>query len=278
MSQARASLRLLGLVLLTLALLPAGLLVRAAGVLRWGPVRVASLRGLLALQRAWCRGVLLVMGVRVRTVGRVPDGTAVVVSNHLSYLDIPVLGSVLPCRFVSKAEVAGWPVVGSLARLAHVVFLQRERRRDLPAAAAAIRASLDARVPVVFFPEGTSTAGAGVLPFHAGLLQPAAEGGVPCQPVALRYETPRDAGSPAFSVCWWGDMTFGGHVWKLLGLRRIEAGLVFAGEPLCHAERKALAAALHARVAAAFVPVPQPPAAVTELASPPDPRQAACPT
>ncbi len=118
-----------------------------------------------------------------------------------------------------------------------------------------VRHSLAGGLGVAVFPEGTSTAGATVLPFHPGLLEPAAEVGAACQPVALRYETPSGSAEPSVAICWWGDMTFLPHVWRLMQLPRVTATLCWAGESVSGSDRKALAALLHGRVQAAFRPM-----------------------
>jgi 1-acyl-sn-glycerol-3-phosphate acyltransferase len=216
-----------------------------------------ALRAVSGLQQAWCAGALAILSVRVVTRGTPPAGACVIAGNHLSYLDPAVLGAALRCRFVAKSEVADWPGFGWLARLARVVFLRREQRRDLLRAGDEIRRSLGAGVSVAFFPEGTSTRGAEVRPFHPGLLQPAAEAGLPCLPVALRYETPAGHPAPSLGVCWWGDMTFGPHFWRLLMLPWVRAEVAWGAAPLRAADRKTLAAALQHEVASLFVPVRQ---------------------
>ncbi|MGQ0552784.1 MAG: lysophospholipid acyltransferase family protein [Planctomycetota bacterium] len=266
----RASLRLVALLLLTLLLLVPALLVLLLaapfGASSARPPRRLALRALLAVQRLWALGVLAILGVRVIEVGRGagsevgPEavrgaGRGLLVCNHLSYLDIPVLASRAHCRFVAKSEVAGWPVIGFLARVAGVIFVDRSRRRDLVRVGEEVRRSLAGGLAVAVFPEGTSTAGATVLPFHPGLLEPAAETGAACLPVALRYETPSGSAEPSVAICWWGDMTFGPHVWRLMQLPRVTATLSWAGEAVSGSDRKLLATALHGRVLAAFRPM-----------------------
>jgi 1-acyl-sn-glycerol-3-phosphate acyltransferase len=269
----RAPLRLAGLAAVTLVIVVPTLLVGLAGLPFAGATAggggararsrlarrldAASLGALLALQRLGCRALLGLLGVRVRVVGPRPEGAALLVCNHLSYLDIPVLGAVAGCRFVSKSDVAGWPVVGFLARVARVLFVDRGRRKDLLRVGRDVRGTLDAGLPVALFPEGTSSRGEGVLPFHPGLLQPAAEAGVPCRALAIRYETPGDCRSPACTICWWGDMTFPPHAWNLMKIARIDATLHFSPHAVRDGDRKRLAASLHGQVAAAFRPVRQ---------------------
>ena len=256
MGPIRATLRALLLIALSVLAGAAGLLV---SLLRLGGARGdrLALRGVLVLQRLWCLGALAILRLRVRTTGAPPREAVLLVSNHLSYVDVAVLGAARPMRFVSMAEVAHWPGIGWLARLARVIFLRRNVRRDLLSVGEQIRASLAAGVPVVVFPEGASTSGLDVGTFHAGLLQPAAELGLPCLPVTVRYETPAGQPAPSECVCWWGDMTFPPHLWRLMALTGVVAEVSWGGQPVRDADRKALAAELQRRVAARFVPVRQ---------------------
>jgi 1-acyl-sn-glycerol-3-phosphate acyltransferase len=267
MSTTRACLRAAGLTLLTAVLLLPALLVLA---LAWPLAPLSAhldrlaLSALLGLQTLWSRGVLAVLGVRLHVEGELAalegggDG-ALMVSNHLSYLDVPVIAALGRCRFVAKSEVAGWPIFGFLAQIVRVIFIERGRRRDLLRVGDEIAATLRAGVSVVAFPEGTSTRGDLVLPFHPGLLEPAARSGAPCRALAIHYETPEESRPPSGTICWWGDMTLPPHLWTLMTLPRIDARLALSPRALRGDERKRLAAALHAEVTALFRPVRQTP-------------------
>lgn len=262
----RATLRLLGLTALTLVLLVPAL---AVAVLAWPLVPLsaaadrAALRALLGLQTLWSRGVLAVLGVRLTVEGAAaasaaaPPRATLLVCNHLSYLDVAVIAALGRCRFVAKSEVAGWPVFGFLARCVRVLFIERGRPRDLLRVGESIAASLAAGVTVVVFPEGTSTRGDTVLPFHPGLLEPAARIGAPCRALAVHYETSEESRAPSGTICWWGDMTLPDHLWRLMTIPRIDARLTLSPRTLSGDDRKLLAAALHADVAMLFRPVRQ---------------------
>lgn len=188
---------------------------------------------------ACARSLLAGFGVELRVEGR-PPAEGVVVSNHLGYLDIVVFAAAAPMVFVSKSEVARWPGIGFLARLSGTLFLERARRSDLARVAAEMRPVVEAGVPVVFYPEGTSTGGDRILPFHAGLFEPAASQGWKVTPAWIGYEMPE--GSVAQEVCYWGTMTFLPHFLNLLSRTGIVATVRF-GEPLPpSSDRKELAA------------------------------------
>jgi 1-acyl-sn-glycerol-3-phosphate acyltransferase len=198
----------------------------------------------------WSRTMLAVLGVAVRVEGPIPRGGCLVVSNHLSYLDVLVLAAQRPFSFLSKADVARWPVIGWMARVIGVQFIVREDKRSLPKVAAALAAECAAGHGVLFFPEGTSSAGEGVLPFRPALLAPAAESGLPVHHAAICYATP--AGSPPArdAVCWWGDMEFAPHALGLMRLPSVEARVRFGDAAVRDGDRKELARRLQAGVAA----------------------------
>lgn len=254
----RRSLRFLGLFALAGLGLPVALLARALTLLG---ARTSALRLAAATQALWGRGVLRVLGVELVLEGSPPPGTFLVVANHLSYLDIPLLAALFPGRFVAKSEIAGWPVLGQLAQAAGTIFVVQKKQRDLMRVEREMRATLAAGVSVLLFPEGRSTRGQGIERLHSSLLECAVHGGIPCLAVALRYETPTSPWAPASTVCWWGGMGFWRHAWGLVGLERIEARVHVAHTARCGDERKALAAALRSDLEAGFRPVRQEPIA-----------------
>jgi 1-acyl-sn-glycerol-3-phosphate acyltransferase len=196
------------------------------------------------LLQQWCRDSLAALDVQVEVEDE-PPRAGLFVSNHLSYLDILVCSSALPCAFVSKAEVARWPFIGRLAEYGGTIFVQREMRSASLQANQQIAEYLKSGIAVALFPEGTTTDGSRVLRFHSSMLQPAIDAGVPVTSCAIRYEvsdgTERD-------VAWWGDMTLLPHVWKLLGKPTITATIAF-GEPLKPSlNRKVLSDAARQRV------------------------------
>ncbi len=179
-----------------------------------------------------------------------PPSRGMIVSNHLSYLDIAVLASTGPMVFVSKAEVASWPFLGSLARCGGTLFLKRGQRSHVAEIAAAFRPIIEAGTVVTLFPEGTSSGGDRVLPFRPSLLEPAAANGWPVTPAWVTYDIDPGEGTLGDDVAYWRDMTFAPHFLNLLAKRSVRARVYF-GPPLVGiTDRKELARRLHEGVCA----------------------------
>lgn len=204
--------------------------------------------------RTWARGFLLTMGVRVSTRGEPPRAPFFLVANHLSYVDILVLASHMDAAFISKAEVESWPLMGPISRWAGTVFIDRSLKRDIPRVLAEIDKRLAYRQGVVLFPEGTSSSGVQVCRFRPSLLQVAAQAGYPVSYASLAYQTPPGETPAHLVVCWWGDMAFFKHFFKLLGIRRFDASVTFGSEPITDRDRKRLAERLHRAVSGQFIP------------------------
>jgi len=185
------------------------------------------------------------IGVRIRVHGDIPC-EGLIVSNHVSYLDIVALSAVAECAFVSKKEVARWPLFGLYARLGATVFVDRERRGAVAEVAGEMRKRLDAGMPLALFPEGTSTDGSDVLPFRSSLLEPVVELGCPVTACALRYTLA--GGSVADEVAYWRDMTLAPHLLNLLGKTGVTLDIHFGPSHRRTGNRKTLARDLHAEV------------------------------
>ena len=197
------------------------------------------------------------MNVSVRFSGTPPDG-GLIVSNHLSYLDILVLGVARPTIFVSKYEVRFWPWVGWLTQCAGTLYINREQRKDVARLKDSIREKLREGLPIAFFPEGTSTGGGEVLPFRPSLLEPASATGCAVTPASIAYHLP-EGGSVSDEVCYWKDMTFGSHIWNLLSKQKIEASVIFGSTVTADPDRKVLARTMHEAVSALRLKHPWPP-------------------
>lgn len=203
-----------------------------------------------------CRAAFPILGMRLRLHGRPMRERGAMVANHASWLDIFTLNAAARIFFVSKAEVAGWPGIGILARATGTVFIARDPRQA-QAQTALFEARLTRGDRLLFFPEGTSTDGRRVLGFKSTLFAafqaPALAGILHIQPVTVVYHAPPGA-DPRF-YGWWGDMDFGAHFLRVLAAPRQGMAEVFFHAPVAVADfpsRKALAAHCEAEVRAAM--------------------------
>lgn len=194
--------------------------------------------------KAWSRAMCFVLGADTIVEGSPPPAPFFLASNHLGYLDIVVLAQILPAVFVAKADVRDWPVIGAITRLADTLYINRERHSDIPRANRSIADALRSGDSVVLFPEGTSSESEFVLPVRPPLLQVAVEHEIPVHTAALFFET-RDGDPHAHRViCYYGDMDFVAHVWRLLHIRGFTVTIRF-GQLMHRAEhRKQLAASV----------------------------------
>ena len=210
------------------------------------------LRGPMTLERRalWLQGsaraILKVLDIRTHVEGE-PPMCGLVVSNHLSYLDIIISSAAMPCFFVSKVEVDGWPFFGKAARSGGTIFLDRSSLESANAVAEQMTERLKLPIPVLLFPEGTSTDGAQVLRFHSRLIDPATAIGSPITAAAIRYVI--DGGVEERELCWYGDEGFATHLWKVLGVTGFAAKLHF-GKPKIHSDRRVAADWTHAEITA----------------------------
>ncbi len=209
------------------------------------------------LQRRAIWAGLRIIGLRYRREGQPMHGHGAVVANHASWMDIFALGAGQAIVFVSKAEVAGWPGIGFLARIVGTVFISRNPRQA-DAQRAQLRAELDAGRKLLFFPEGTSTDGMRVLPFKSSLFAAFAdlEDDLRIQPVTVVYIAPDGVTEPRF-YGWWGDMDLGPHMVQVLSRLRQGGVRVIYHPPLSvrdFPDRKALALALETSVRSAMPP------------------------
>jgi 1-acyl-sn-glycerol-3-phosphate acyltransferase len=198
----------------------------------------------LWLQRI-CRHVGRTFRLEIHSSGNIP-ACGLLVSNHLSYVDILVLASLTPSMFVAKSEVKSWPVMGMLAQLGGTVFIDRKRRTHVGAVNVEIQAALNADALVIVFPEGTSSDGKTVLPFKSSLLEPATQQGQPLTVARLQYTLAE--GDPGTEVCYWGDATFFPHLLNLWSKRSVRVDIRFAPVERHSSDRKQLAQELHAAV------------------------------
>ena len=226
--------------------------VRLIGMFVVAGTELAVTRPATRQQRAdwlhrFCARAMRGLQIEIVASGNFPERGAVI-SNHLSYLDIVVFAALHPCVFVSKAEIQSWPVVGWMTTMSGTVYVARGHGGSAIKAREGMQAALDAGLPVVFFPEGTTTNGSEMLKFHSGLLAQVVEGGAPVTAAYLSYSFREDNGpgvTVADDVCYRGDRNMLAHIFKFLGLRGVRAEVRFADGPIAFSSDK-----LHRKMAA----------------------------
>ena len=181
----------------------------------------------------FCASALRGFDIVVSIEGEFPQHGALI-ANHLSYLDIVVFAALHPCVYCAKAEMEHWPVLGWMTTMAGTVYIDRGRGGSAMKAKSGMQAAVNAGLPVVFFPEGTTSNGDELLPFHSGLLAQALGAGMPVTAAFIQYSFDRkNAGATiAEDVSFWGDMPMLPHIFRFLGLRGVHATVRFAERPI----------------------------------------------
>jgi len=199
--------------------------------------------------RWWSAGLLRHVGMTVRVRGTPHSGATLLVCNHISWIDIAAIHAAAPhARFVSKADVQRWPLLGWLIRGAGTLFIERERKRDALRVVHAMSDALKAGDTVAVFPEGTTGAGRELLPFHANLLHAAVTTCTPVQPVALRYADGQQAFSSAVEFL--GATTLLQSIWRVVSAQGLQAHVdLLPALSSEQADRRALADELQAMIA-----------------------------
>jgi 1-acyl-sn-glycerol-3-phosphate acyltransferase len=180
--------------------------------------------------QAWALQFLALWGIHLRVLGQpVASGPALMVANHISWLDILVIHAARHCRFVSKSDIRKWPLVGMLATGAGTLYIERTSRKDALRMVKDMADAMRNGDVVAVFPEGTTSDGRELLPFHANLIQAAIQAEAPVQPMSLQFVDAR-TGVPSFAPCYIGDDTLIGSMWRTLTAPPIIA-VVHFGEP-----------------------------------------------
>jgi 1-acyl-sn-glycerol-3-phosphate acyltransferase len=193
----------------------------------------------------WSSRTLPRMGIAIEVIGS-PTSAGLIASNHLSYLDIIVYSAVAPCAFVSKREVRGWPAVGWIATLAGTIYLDRSRPKETRTIQPEMQAALAGNLRLFLFPEGTSTDGSRVLPFHSSLFQPAVDLNAPVSAACIAYAVPD--GNAGTDACYWGEMHLFPHLINLLSKHSVTATVKFARDSFRFTDRKQAALQMHQEV------------------------------
>ncbi|MES1978984.1 MAG: lysophospholipid acyltransferase family protein [Pseudomonadota bacterium] len=201
--------------------------------------------------QVWSAIMLACIGIELRVTGNViVPGPLLLVANHISWLDITSLHAARFCRFVSKADIKQWPLIGRLATGVGTLFIERESRRDAMRVVHHMTDSLRQGDVIGVFPEGTTSDGTSLLPFHANLLQAAIVAGVPVQPVAISF-IDSSTGQRSAAPCYVDDDTLLGSIWRTLSASGIVVVITFGAPQLAEGkDRREWAHALREDVAA----------------------------
>jgi len=190
---------------------------------------LVDLRRRHALIRGWSRRVLATLRIELRIHGLPAQGlpgNLLIVANHVSWLDIVVLNALQPSRFIAKAEMRAWPLVGRLSTACGTLYVDRERRHATHAVNRSAAAALARGDVITVFPEGTTTDGSDVLPFHGSLLQPVVDASGHVQPIAIRYCTP--LGERTDATAYVGETSLMESFWRVTGERALQVELQIA--------------------------------------------------
>ena len=180
--------------------------------------------------QVWSLQFLALWGIHLKVLGQpVLNGPALMVSNHISWLDISVIHAARHCRFVAKSDIRQWPLIGTLATGSGSLYIERTSRKDALRMVKHMADAMRDGDVVAVFPEGTTSDGRDILPFHANLIQSAILADAPVQPMSLKF-IDAATGETSFAPCYIGDDTLIGSIWRTLTSSRIIA-VVHFGEP-----------------------------------------------
>lgn len=195
----------------------------------------------------WSARLLRVLGVGVDARGTPAPGPVLLVANHVSWLDVLVIDASLPARFVAKADLRRWPLLGTMAARGGTLFIERRHKRDALRVVHRVAEALRAGQRVAVFPEGTTGDGRALLPFHANLVQAAVVTATPLQPVALRYGDA--AARVSAAAAYVGSLSLARSAWRIACADRLVAHVGYlAPLPTEGGDRRVLAMAAHAAV------------------------------
>ncbi|MBP6277270.1 MAG: 1-acyl-sn-glycerol-3-phosphate acyltransferase [Limnohabitans sp.] len=200
--------------------------------------------------QAWALQFLALWDIHLKVLGQpVAQGPVLMVCNHISWLDISVIHAARHCRFVSKSDIRDWPLVGALATGAGTLYIERTSRKDALRMVKDMADAMRNGDVVAVFPEGTTSDGRDLLPFHANLIQSAIQAQAPVQPMSLQF-LDAATGEPTFAPCYIGDDTLLGSIWRTLTAPRITAVVHFGQlQQADGRDRRAWSLALRAEVA-----------------------------
>jgi len=195
----------------------------------------------------WTKGVAIILGLNIKRFGKASGEPRLIVSNHISWLDIVAISAYQPCVFIAKSSVINWPVIGFLASISGTLFLDRQNRKDLNNVMQKGKAAIDDGISLVFFPEATTTDGKQIKSFHPSIYQTAIDVHCATQAIAISYPEKKNLASPAPYI---DDDTFVSHLYRILKAPGVDVNLHYC-TPIpenCHHDRKELAASTQNQV------------------------------
>ncbi|MDX1590851.1 MAG: lysophospholipid acyltransferase family protein, partial [Balneolaceae bacterium] len=207
------------------------------------------------LLKHWSRGVCKILNIKLSVRGEAPKPPFVIVSNHVSYLDVVPLYGVLDCTFIAKQEIRSWPLIGYMAKTLGVIFIDRSLRCDVDRVNREQMEKLNDHQGVLIFPEGTTSDGSQILRLRSPLLQTAIDANLPVHAATLYYETGESDLPANESVCWYTNISLAKHAIRLAKTTHIDCVVTFSPEAVSSDDRKILASKLQSLMREQFTPM-----------------------
>jgi len=178
----------------------------------------AATKRLANAAKIWSRGLSKILNIKIKVHGNIDNVNGLIVSNHLSYIDILVTGTVFPLRFTPKSDIADWPFLGWFIRCSKPIWIDRKSRHSSQKALNEFINTLRSNINLIIFPEGTTTDGKnGLLPFKSTTFEAAVKGNLPVYPILIHYKEDTDN-----LISWHDDTSLLEHVSKVFGMKKIK--------------------------------------------------------